>query len=262
MQQPQTTYTVNKHVATITLARPEKRNALGPLMVQELTNHFKRADDDDAVKLILLKGEGPAFCAGADLAYLQQLQQNTFEDNLADSQNLMHLFETIYGLYKVVIAQVHGPAIAGGCGLASVCDLVLASDEALFGYSEVRIGFVPAIVAGFLVRKIGESKAKQMLLTGDNFSAQKAYEMGLVNELHPAAELNAATEKLLDRMVRKNSRQSMAATKQLLHKVQEMSMERTLDIAAQTNAKARATPDCQQGIAAFLNKQKLDWTES
>ena len=167
-------YHVKDRVATITLNRPEKRNALNPILVDSLITAFNKAATDKSVKVVILKANGDVFSAGADLAYLQQLQINSFEENLADSNHLKNLFTTIYRLPKIVIAQVEGHAIAGGCGLATVCDIIFAVPEANFGYTEVKLGFVPAIVACFLIRKTNETLAKRILFTGELFTAVEA----------------------------------------------------------------------------------------
>ena len=253
------TYEVADRIATITLNRPEKRNALNAEMVTALKAAFSRAETDQEAKVIVLAAAGEAFCAGADLAYLQQLQNNSYEENLADSSHLKELFLQIYTHPKVVIAKVQGHAIAGGCGLATVCDFSYTVTEAKFGYTEVRIGFVPAIVKVFLLRKIGEGKAKELLLSGKLIDAQRAVDIGLVNGLATAAELDATVSDFATSLVKKNSRQSMAFTKQMIAAVQEMGLEEGLQHAAEVNAKARASEDCQKGIGAFLNKEKIKW---
>src|SRR6187402_3023831 len=176
-------YSVKNRKAFIVLNRPEKRNALSHELVAELKEAFQQAENDDKVKVVILKANGEAFCAGADLAYLQQLQNFSHEENLADSNHLKELFLQIYTLKKVVIAQVQGHALAGGCGLATVCDFVFAVPEAKFGYTEVKIGFIPAIVMVFLIRKIGEGKAKELLMTGDLIKAEEAIYYGIVNKI-------------------------------------------------------------------------------
>lgn len=252
-------YEVKNRVATITLNRPEKRNALSGEVVTELKTAFTRASDDPEVKVVVLAAEGDAFCAGADLAYLQQLQNNTYEENLADSSHLMELFKMIYEHEHVVIAKVQGHAIAGGCGLATVCDFSFTVPEAKFGYTEVRIGFIPAIVKVFLLRKIGEGKSKELLLSGDLIDAGKAAAMGLVNWVVAANELDAKVEAFAQKLVTKNSGQSMSLTKAMIGNVQSMNVEDGLAYAAEQNARARGTEDCQRGIASFLNKEKLEW---
>ncbi|MFN3840934.1 MAG: enoyl-CoA hydratase/isomerase family protein, partial [Cyclobacteriaceae bacterium] len=164
-------YTVSNRIALITLNRPEKRNALNAELVKELTDCLEETGRDDRVKVIILKSAGEAFCAGADLAYLQQLKRNSLEENLSDSNNLKTLYTRIYTLTKPVIAQVQGPALAGGCGLATVCDFCFSVPEATFGYTEVKIGFIPALVMVFLIRKIGDGKARELLLSGNLISA-------------------------------------------------------------------------------------------
>ena len=253
------TYEVADRIATITLNRPEKRNALNAEMVTALKAAFSRAETDQEAKVIVLAAAGEAFCAGADLAYLQQLQNNSYEENLADSSHLKELFLQIYTHPKVVIAKVQGHAIAGGCGLATVCDFSYTVPEAKFGYTEVRIGFVPAIVKVFLLRKIGEGKAKELLLSGELINAQRAADIGLVNGLATADELDATVSAFATSLVKKNSGQSMAFTKQMIAAVQEMDLEEGLQHAAEVNAKARASEDCQKGIGAFLNKEKIKW---
>lgn len=252
-------YHIKNRVGLITLNRPEKRNALNFNVVAELKEAFTQASQDNTVKVIVLKANGKVFCAGADLAYLQQLQKNTYEENLQDSEHLKSLFEMIYKLNKIVIAQVHGHAIAGGCGLATVCDFVFSAPDARFGYTEVRIGFVPAIVKVFLLRKIGEMRARELLLTGELISADRAVQIGLINKIVQPTELEATVNNFANMLVEKNSEQSMAITKQMIGEVQGMGTTEGLDYAAEMNAKARATDDCKKGIAAFLNKEAVSW---
>jgi methylglutaconyl-CoA hydratase len=252
-------YEVKDRVGYITLNRPEKRNALSFEFVQEIKNAFIVAERDEECKVIVLRANGDAFCAGADLGYLQQLQQNSFEENLADSQHLMQLFQHIYYSKKVIIAEVNGPAIAGGSGLATVCDFCFASPESSFGYTEVKIGFVPAIVMVFLVRKVTEKMARQLLLTGDVFPAEKALQYGLINEVVPADALAETVTKFAQKLCRQNSAQSMSLVKEMLGKVQQVTLDEGLQYAASMNANARATDDCKKGIAAFLNKEKITW---
>jgi methylglutaconyl-CoA hydratase len=252
-------YETDNRVGYITLNRPEKRNALNYDVVRQLQQAFEVAENDDACKVIVLQGRGQVFCAGADLQYLQGLSANTFGEHFHDSTHLMHLFQQIYTSKKVVIGQVHGHAIAGGCGLAAICDLIFTVPEARFGYTEVKVGFVPAIVSVFLLRKIGESATKQLLLTGDLISAAKAWELGLVNFVVEAGELSAAVNDFAQRLCRENSAQSMELTKEVLYRVQELPLQEALRYAAEMNAHARGTSDYRRGISAFLNKEKISW---
>jgi methylglutaconyl-CoA hydratase len=252
-------YEVADRVAFLTLARPEKRNAFSRELVAALKAAFSRAEADEAVKVIVLQAEGQVFCAGADLDYLRGLQSASYADNLEDSAYLKDLYQQIYRHPKPVIAAVQGHALAGGCGLVTVCDYVVAVPEAQFGYTEVRIGFVPAIVMVFLLRKLGEAQAKRLLLTGDLIGAAEAQTLGLVHEVVPPENLEARVRALAQHLCTQNSAQAMAATKQLIANVQELPLAEALDLAAATNAQARAFADCQRGIAAFLAKEKLVW---
>ena len=255
-----TLFKTENRVAHITLNRPDKRNALNAETVAELKDAFRQAEQNDDVKVIVLSGEGKAFCAGADLAYLQQLQQNTYEENLADSQHLMQLFLQIYTHPKPVIAAINGHALAGGCGLATVCDFSFSVPEAKFGYTEVKIGFIPAIVKVFLLRKIGEGRAKELLLGGQLIDADKAAQWGMINEVVASQEeLRQRVQAYAQMLCEQNSGQSMALTKQMIAKVQELPLEEALQYAASKNAEARATEDCRRGIASFLNKEPLVW---
>lgn len=252
-------YEVKDRIGYLTLNRPEKKNALNAAMVSDLKSLFTKAEADSEVKVIVLRANGDVFCSGADLESLQQLQKNSHEENLKDSNHLKELFVQIYTLKKVVIAEVQGHALAGGCGLATVCDFVFAVPGAKMGYTEVRIGFVPAIVMVFLLRKVGEQKAKQLLLSGDLISGDETVRLGLVNTLVSADNLSAEVVKFSKRLVENNSIQSMELTKQMIAQSQSMSLLDGLNYAAEMNAKARSTDDCKRGIAAFLSKEKLTW---
>jgi methylglutaconyl-CoA hydratase len=252
-------YHTQNRIAYLTLDRPEKRNALDDKLVTALSEGFTQAGKDPEVKLIVLKANGKAFCAGADLAYLQQLRNNTFEENLADSTHLKNLFEQIYHLPKPVIAQVQGHALAGGCGLATVCDLVFTVPEARFGYTEVRIGFIPAIVMYFLLRKTGETRARELLLSGETIDAPTAERYGLVNFIVPAEELEAQVRGYAENLATKNSGQAMALTKKMLARMPGLDAEQALTFAAEMNATARQTEDCRRGIDSFLNKEEIKW---
>ena len=252
-------YSVSDKIATITLDRPEKRNAFNAEFVARLREAVERAAEDTEVKVVLLRANGDAFSAGADLGYLQSLQQYSYEENLADSSVLAELYHRIYTHPKVFIALVQGHAIAGGCGLATVCDFAFAVPKAVFGYTEVKIGFIPAIVSVFLVRKIGEAKARELLLTGKLVSAQTAKEYGLVNRVLEWELLEIEALSLANDLVRNTSGESLRLTKQLLARVPELGTEEAFRFAAEQNAQARMTADCQRGISAFLRKETLDW---
>lgn len=258
MNHPINTFT-KERIGFIELNRPEKRNALNAEMVESLKSALISFNEDKDVKVIVIKAAGKVFCSGADLAYLQSLQSNTYEENLADSRSLKDLFYLIYTLPKVVIAQIQGHALAGGCGLATVCDFVFSVPEAKFGYTEVKIGFIPAIVNVFLLRKIGEGKSKQLLLDADPVSAKEAKELGLINFIVDEEVLEKVVFDYAQKLATKNSGTAMGLTKEMIAKVQEKTLEDGLEYAASMNAKARISADCKSGIAAFLNKENLSW---
>jgi len=252
-------YHIENRIAYITLNRPEKRNALNALLVRELLQVLNDAEDDSQVSVVVLRATGEAFCAGADLGYLQDLQNFSFDENIEDSTQLKELFYRIYTLKKIVIAQVQGHALAGGCGLANVCDFTFSVPDAKFGYTEVKIGFIPAIVMVFLIRKIGEARAKQLLLSGDLISAEDARQVGLVHTVVPRDSLAKDVTSFATKLITTNSGNSMMMTKQMMAHIQSMPLEEALTHAAKMNATARSTDDCKKGIAAFLSKEKIAW---
>jgi methylglutaconyl-CoA hydratase len=253
------TYHCQDRIGYITLNRPEKRNALNSQMVTEIKSAFTQAEQDENCKVIVLKANGQAFSAGADLAYLQQLQSNNFDENYADSSHLKELFEQIYWNKKVVIAQVEGHAIAGGCGLATVCDFVYSVPEANFGYTEVKIGFVPAIVMFFLLRKVGEKRSKDLLLSGRLINAEEAAKLELINEVVDAEKIEKHVKEFASKLVANCSADSLSLTKEMIANIQHLEGKDALDYAAKSNAGARETADCKRGIASFLNKEKIKW---
>jgi len=252
-------YILKGSIAYITLNRADKRNALNYQFVAELKQAFERAETDEDIKIIVLKANGEAFCAGADLEYLCSLQTNTYEENLIDSTHLSELYYKIYTLKKIVIAQIEGHAIAGGCGLAAVCDFSFAIPTALFGYTEVKIGFIPAIVSIFLARKINEGRTRELLLTGNLITANAAERIGLINYISNATEIEAAVNKFATTLSEQTSGQAIALTKTLIAETAGLSLKDALQLAAIQNAKARNTNDCKAGIKAFLSKEKIVW---
>lgn len=252
-------YEVKERVAYITLNRPEKRNALSFEFVQQIKDVFRKAEMDSNCKVIVIKANGEAFCSGADLASLQKLQTNTDEENLADSMHLMELYKMIHLSPKIVISQVEGAALAGGCGLASICDFCFATPLSKFAYTEVKIGFVPAIVMVFLIRKIGENNARSMMLTGDIIDANKALHFGLINVIVEADIIENEVFDFAKKLCKQTSSQSVALTKKMIAEVQNLSVDESLTYAANMNMIARKSDDCKKGISAFLNKEKLTW---
>ncbi|MCL6523159.1 MAG: enoyl-CoA hydratase/isomerase family protein [Thermoflavifilum sp.] len=252
-------YEVKNRVAYLTLNRPDKRNALNPQLISELKQALQEAQRDIQVKLIVLKANGSVFSAGADLEHLQHMRQFSEEEHIQDSRLLKELYEQIYFHEKVVVAWVQGHAIAGGCGLAAVCDFCFSVPEAKFGFTEVRIGFVPALVSIFITRKVGEARARALLLSGELISAEQAQHIGLVHEVIPATQFTQVALQRVENLLYQASTFSLQQTKQLLSHIQDMSMSEALEMAMLANAHARSHPDCQRGIDAFLHKQPIRW---
>lgn len=246
-------------IAYLTLARPEKRNALNEDMVGELTHALEEARRDGESRAIVLRATGPVFSAGADLGYLERLATGSAGESLEDSRRLMALYQAIYRHPKLTIAQVEGDAIAGGCGLATACDLCLATPEARFGYTEGRIGFIPALVSVLLVARIGEGKARELLLSARLISSSEAVGMGLVTRVAPAATIAAEVRREADELSSRVSGQSIALTKKLLADIRGLTLAEAFEKAAAANAEARATHDFQKGIRAFLEKTQIKW---
>lgn len=242
-------------IGRIWLNRPQKRNALDRVMVDELGAAVAAFDADASVRVIVLGGRGPAFCAGADLEYLRSMAAFTVLENMEDSAALAATLRSIYSSTTPVIARVHGPAIAGGCGLASVCDVVIASADATFGYTEVRIGFIPAIVMAFLQRKASAMRTRELLLSGRVVDAREAYERGLVTTVVDG-DVAALDEQVaaVAGAIAAASASAVTMTKSMLTALDGMSLDAALDYAARMNAMARMTPDCQAGIARFLER--------
>jgi methylglutaconyl-CoA hydratase len=245
-------------VATLTLNRPDKRNAISYELIDDLLRALDELKNSSA-QVLILTGAGKAFCSGMDLDNLKTLSGRSPEQNLEDSKRMASLFRSLYDFPKPTIAAVNGAAVAGGTGLATLCDFTLAVPEAKFGYTEVRIGFVPAIVSTFLLRQVGEKIARDLLLTGRLFDAQEALRIGLINEI-------VAPEKLLDRArelagrLMENSPASLAYTKRLLSSHARVELDAQIEAATRENAGIRSTADFREGIAAFLEKRKPKWT--
>ena len=251
--------TIDDRIATITLDRPAKRNALSPALVTSLFDDLTACRSNDAVRAVRITAHGSVFSAGADLAYLQTLQHNTYEENLADSHHLRLLFELMDGFPKPLIAQVEGHAIAGGCGLATVCDFVFTVPAARFGYTEVRIGFVPALVMTFLLRRTDEATARRLLLTGELIDAHRAVELGLATEVVDPDAIDAHVLEFIQSLITSVSGDAFAMTKEMMRTVQTLDSTAAFDHAETVNARARATDDCKRGIAAFLAKERIRW---
>lgn len=246
-------YTVEGAVALITLNRPEKRNALNDALINGLKESLHETDRNDSVRVILITGAGKDFCSGADLSALQKISQSSVEENLADAQSLMELFTLIRRVRVPVIAAVRGKALAGGCGLATACDIVLAAASARFGYPEVKIGFIPAMVMAILRRNVSEKRAFELITRGAEISADEASRYGLINQVFEDERFEMEVEAYVHGFERV-SRSAVALSKQLLYQIDGMTFESAIKTGADLNTIARMTEDCQQGIARFLRK--------
>jgi methylglutaconyl-CoA hydratase len=246
-------YAIDGAVALITLNRPDKRNALNDALVASLKEALQQADDNEAVRAVVITGAGADFCSGADLAALQKISESSIVENLEDAQSLMELFALIRRVRVPVVAAVRGRALAGGSGLATACDIVLAARSAVFGYPEVKIGFVPAMVMAILRRNVSEKRAFELLTRGAQISADEAERIGLINHVFDDDAFDANI-KAYAHEFENASRSAVMLTKRLLYHIDGMTFDAALHSGVETNAIARMTEDCQKGIARFLKK--------
>jgi methylglutaconyl-CoA hydratase len=245
-------------VATITLNRPDKRNALSLQLLADLLSAFDEVENSDSL-VVILTGAGKAFCAGMDLDELKGLSGKSHEQNVDDSRRMAEAFRRLYEFPKPTIAAVNGAAIAGGTGLATMCDFTLAVPEAKFGYTEVRIGFVPAIVSSILVWQVGHKIARDLLLTGRLFDAAEGHRLGLVNEVVEAPQLMTSARELAAQLI-ENSPASLKLTKRLINSYIAPELDQQIETAVTENAAIRQTADFREGVSSFLEKRKPRWS--
>lgn len=248
----------DSRIATITFTRPDKRNALSFQMIAEILAALDEVEKSDAL-VVILTGAGKAFCAGMDLDELKSLTGKSPSENLEDSKRMARLFRRLYDFPKPTIAAVNGAAIAGGTGLATMCDFTLSVPEAKFGYTEVRIGFVPAIVSSILVWQVGHKVARDLLLTGRIFDANMAYRFGLVNEVVPVETLIQRSRELAAQLM-ENSPSSVRLTKKLINGFISEHLDHQIAQAVEENAAIRQTTDFREGVNSFLEKRKPRWS--
>jgi methylglutaconyl-CoA hydratase len=246
-------------IALLTLNRPEKRNALSPQLIDELMGALDAVESAPAVRVLILTGAGQAFCSGMDLAYLKGLDSQTAEQNRTDARRTVRMFRRLWSFPKPLIAAVNGPALAGGCGIATLGDFTIASENAQFGYTEVRVGFIPALISAFLQMQVGEKVARDLLLSGRVFGATEAQALGLVTKVVPAAELLASARELAAMLVA-SSPGALQVTKRLLVRASESDLMRRLELGVEESVAIRNTPDFEEGLAAFLEKRKPKWS--
>ena len=248
-------------VARIYLNRPEVHNAFNAVMIDELLEAFARIKGDPEVRAVVLTGTGKSFCAGADLNWMREIIHFSFEQNLQESLRISELHQNIYRLPKPTLAMVNGTAIGGGTGLLSACDVAVASDDAWFGLSEVKLGLVPAAISPYVVRKLGESKAREYFLTGVRIPASTAREIGLVNEIVPRSDLEGRIHEILGHLLSAGP-EALANCKELLFQVSRMSVEEAGEYTARMIANLRISAEGQEGMTAFLEKRKPAWVKA
>lgn len=240
-------------ILTITLNRPEKRNALNDAIINDLKTALSEADKDESLRAIVIGGAGKDFCSGADLSALQKISESSVLENWDDADNLRELFSLIRKIKIPVIAAVQGRALAGGCGLATACDLVLASNQARFGYPEVKIGFVPAMVMAILRRNVSEKRAFELATQGFEFDAETALSFGLINRIFDDETFDEEVKNYVS-VYERVSRSAVVLSKRLLYQMDAMTFETALQSGVDINTIARMTEDCKNGIGKFLNK--------
>jgi methylglutaconyl-CoA hydratase len=252
--------TIESRTARVELNRPEVHNAFNAVMIGELIQAFDRIRKDRGVRVAVLTGNGKSFCAGADLNWMREVIRYSFEQNMEESLQIAELHHNIHTLPKPTIALVNGAAIGGGTGFLSACDIALAAKEAVFGLSEVKIGLVPAAISPYVVKKIGESQAREYFLTGRRISAERACEIGLVNQVYPRDELEKQGRQLIDLLL-SSGPNALANCKELLYRVPRMSPEDAKKFTAEMIARLRVSPEGQEGMAAFLEKRAPNWVD-
>jgi methylglutaconyl-CoA hydratase len=246
-------YSVDEGVARITLNRAEKRNALDGEMIAEMRRSLAESANGEAVSVVLITGAGKDFCAGADLASIERLSRGTVMENVADARQLGDLFLEMRRHPRPIIAAVRGRALAGGCGIATAADFVLAAESAQFGYPEIKIGFVPAMVMAILRRSVSEKRALELLATGEIISADTALEIGMITRVFPDTAFDREVQSYAAQLATRSS-SALTLTKSLFYQMDTVAFDAALSAGVQTNALARLTEDCRRGVQKFLKK--------
>lgn len=247
-------------VATVVLARPDARNALNAGLIEELARCMEELAEDDNVRVVVLTGEGDFFCAGADIGYMRDTAEFSYEENLEDARDLAAMFGSLDGCPKPVVARIKGAAIGGGVGLVAAADVAVAEEGTVFAFSEVRLGISPATIAPFVLRKIGHSQVRALFLTGERFDAVRAREIGLVHEAVSKEDLDAAVQKKVEGLLA-GGPEALAATKGLLRELRDAAPGEVTEITARRIAELRIAEEGQEGLGAFLEKRKPAWME-
>jgi len=254
------TLSLQAQVARVTLARPDVRNAFNADVIRELRDAFEALSADPKVRAIVLAGEGPSFCGGADINWMRGALDLSYDENVADAEAMSMMFRAIDRCTKPVIGRVHGAALGGGSGLTAVCDIAIASDDALFGFTEVKLGIIPAVISPFVLAKIGPSHARALFLTGERFGAERALHIGLVHRVVSADQLDAAVEETLA-LIMTSGPEAVASAKALIPRVLTASYDDTLGITSGAIARQRTTPEGQEGLRAFLERRKATFAQ-
>ncbi len=248
-------------VEYLTLNRPEVRNAFNEVVIQELTAWAEAVAADEKVRVVILAGQGPAFCAGADLTWMASMASYTHADNVRDATAMAKMYSTLDRLPVPLIGRIHGAALGGGAGLAAVCDIVVADEQAVFGFTEVKLGIVPAIVSPYALAKIGASAARELFVTGMRFDAARAREIGLVHAVVPPDQMDRRVAAYVHEILSAGP-EAIATAKELLTKIAGRPVQDTIGLTAETIAARRASPEGQEGLRAFLEKRKATWNVS
>jgi methylglutaconyl-CoA hydratase len=253
-------YSLDNRIAKVNLARPEVHNAFNEIMIAELSEVFSRISQDSSARVVVLTGNGESFCAGADLNWMKKMINYSYQQNLEDSLKLAELFYLMYSLPKPIIARVNGAAIGGGTGLVAVCDIAIAAEKARFSLSEVKLGLVPACISPYVIRKVGEGRCREFFLTGERLTANRALELGLVNQVVPLEGLDQAVEEKANQLISSGPK-AIAMCKELLKNVPGMSFDEAKTYTAEMIASMRIGDEGQEGMNAFLEKRKPKWTD-
>ena len=248
-------------VATVFLARPDARTAWKVGLIGELTRCMEELARDDGVRVVVLTGEGDFFCAGADVGYMRDTAEFSYEENMEDARRLAGMFRVVEECTKPVVARVRGAAIGGGIGLVAACDVAVAEEGSVFAFSEVRLGISPATIAPFVLRKIGSSHTRALFLTGERFDAQRAQAIGLVHEVAPEGDLDAVVGEKVEGLLA-GGPEALAATKALLRELRDAAPGEATEIMARRIAELRTGEEGQEGLGAFLEKREPPWRES
>lgn len=254
-------YNKTDNIAEILFARPDIHNAFDETVIAELTDAFEKVASDKSLRLVTLSGEGKSFCAGADLNWMKAVVQKSFNENLKEANDLAKLFYNIYTLSIPVIGKINGAAIGGGVGFVALCDIAISARSAVYSFSEVKIGVVPACISPYVIKKIGEGKARELFITGERMSAERAFEVGLVNKVVDDDKLTDEVGKIC-KSILSSGPEAVAVAKEMVCKVPDMTPEQFMPYTAELIAKIRLSDEGQEGMDAFLNKRKPDWHSS